>query len=290
MKAEVVFRDSLTQLGEGPVWDERMQSLLWVDIMRSVVHRFDPVTGENQTLHVGNMISCLAPIRGQLYIAASRDGIGYLDLEQRRFKSIVDPEKNQVGNRFNDGKCDPGGSFWVGSMALNESRGKGALYRLDGYGKVSRIIDGVSISNGLAWSNDGNHMFYIDSLAYCIMRYSWVEELSNLTSGHILCKIDPSEGAFDGMTIDSEDRLWVAVYGGKKVLCIDGQSGKTLHEIQVDTSFPSSCTFGGEDYQTLFITSIALKAPKTDPNKGALFAVRPGAMGMPPASYRPLKN
>lgn len=138
------------ELGEGPIWDAAASRLLWVDILRGRVHRFDPSSGRVETREVGRPVGCVVPARnGSIVIATSR-GFERLEWETGRVTTIAEVEADRPDTRMNDGACDPAGRLWAGTMAIDESDGAGALYRLDPDGRISTMIRGVSISNGIA--------------------------------------------------------------------------------------------------------------------------------------------
>jgi sugar lactone lactonase YvrE len=163
LTAQLVL-DVNAQLGEGPIWDDTNGTLIWVDIMGQAVHRFNPSTGQHSAVDVGQPVGAAA-VRtdGGGLVLALRDGFGLLDERSGAVDLVVPLEADLPGNRMNDGKCDPRGRFWAGTMGFNEGRGVGSLYRLDPDRSLHHMVGDVSISNGLDWSADGHRMYYIDS-------------------------------------------------------------------------------------------------------------------------------
>src|ERR1700681_3292743 len=156
--------DAHALVGEGPVWDDTRGTLVWVDIMGNAVHRYDPATGQNHTLDVGQPVGAAVLRRdGNGLVLALRDGFGMLDERSGQVQLVAPVEADVPTNRMNDGKCDPGGRFWAGTMAFKVTPGVAALYRLDPNLQVHRMLSGVTLSNGLGWSPDGRQMYYIDS-------------------------------------------------------------------------------------------------------------------------------
>src|SRR5438270_1868173 len=163
LTAELVL-DVDAQLGEGPLWDDTNGTLVWVDIMGQAVHRFEPATAQHQALGVPQPVGAVALRKDDRgLVLALRDGFALLDESSGAVELIAAVEADVQTNRMNDGKCDPRGRFWAGTMGFNEGRGVGALYRLDPDFTVHHMLGNVSISNGLDWTADGRQMYYIDS-------------------------------------------------------------------------------------------------------------------------------
>lgn len=287
MKADLVYLHPGTLLGEGPVWNHFNDRLIWLDILGHKIHQYDPESGKFEIFQIGHMVSCLAPIDETRYVCASKGGFGILDLNNQQIKFITNPESAMKNNRFNDGKCDPFGRFWAGSMSMNHSKGLGALYCLDADFNLKQVLSGISISNGLAWSEDASLMYYIDSLAFDIAVYDYDNESGTISNRRTLCSIDPAKGAYDGMTIDEDGRLWVAVYNAGVVQCIDPLTGAVVSEVTVNAARTSSCTFGGKNMDMLFITTIAEENPPDNTCPGGLFMVKPGCKGRVAHVFKP---
>jgi sugar lactone lactonase YvrE len=273
------------RLGEGPVWDARIGRLVWVDVLASQVHLTDVRTGADDViptpLHVG---SVALRARGG-YVAALQDGFWVVGAGPAYPIAQV-PEVGPE-SRFNDGKCDPAGRFWAGTMAYDESAGAGALYRLGPDGKATRILDGVTISNGMAWSAAGTTMYFIDSANRRIDGFAFDQSSGDIADRRPLIDIPPELGWPDGMTIDDQGGLWVALWRGSAVhRYLDGSLDRS---ISLPVSLPTSCTFGGEDLDELFVTSATKGLTDgeraTEPLAGAVFRLRPGVRGMPPATF-----
>lgn len=279
--------DSHSELGEGPVWDEESGRLIWVDILAGLIHRFDPGTGADETTEVGQPVGAVASRANDGLVLAMRDGFGVLtgggDIEM-----IAATESENVGNRMNDGKCDRAGRFWAGTMAFDQSPGAGALYRLDRDRSVETMFTGVSISNGLCWSADDRLMYYIDSPTQRVDVFDFDIASGTLVNRRGLIGIPAADGLPDGMTIDEEGYLWVAMYG-KGAVRRYSPSGEFDRMIELPASQITSCTFGGDDFGDLYITSAAQELSQQElasqPHAGALFACRPGPLGLPANRY-----
>jgi sugar lactone lactonase YvrE len=272
-------------LGEGPVWDHRQNRLLWVDIIEGHIHQFIPSTNVFTTFVVGEMIGAVA-LSEQRLIAATESGFSFIDLENEVVESIIDPEEHMAGNRFNDGKCDPAGRFLAGTLPLKEDHPGGSLYTLHPNLSVEKKIDNVSISNGMAWSVDHTTFYFIDSPTLQVVSYSYDVETGALSNRKVIIKMDASEGFPDGMTIDTDGMLWIAHWGGWKVARWNPFTGKKLVQINMPVSQVTSCTFGGENFDDLYITSASIRLTKEqlekEPLAGSLFVIKNcGYKGMP---------
>jgi sugar lactone lactonase YvrE len=275
-------------IGEGPVWDDRLGRLLWLDIAHGLVHVTDPTTGSDRVLAVGQPVGAIAPGEDGTYVAAAHDGFGRLDLAAGVFELLAAVERDDASTRMNDGKVDPAGRFWAGTMALDGRPGAGSLYRFDPDGSVTRHLTGLTISNGLDWTADGRTMYFIDSPTHRVDAIAFDAPGGVLGERRPFATIDPSLGVPDGLTVDADDHVWVAVWGGWCVLHLD-PSGREVGRVPVPAAQPSSVAFGGPDLRDLFITTATegLQVPDpTQPDAGSLFACQPGSQGRPPRRFR----
>ena len=194
------------------------------------------------------------------------------------------PEADVPGNRFNDGKCDPAGRFWAGTMAYENPVNQGSLYRMDTDLSVHKMLDNIGISNGLVWSLDHSTMYYIDTVAYTVRAFDYDIDTGDLKNERVAIHVPREMGGPDGMTIDSEGMLWVAHYGGSQVCRWNPETGEVLHTIKLPAKQITACAFGGKDLDTLFITSAAQQLSKEDleqqPLAGGLFSIKPGYQGV----------
>jgi sugar lactone lactonase YvrE len=274
------------RLGEGPVWDARINRLVWVDILASQVNLTDVQTGATDVIETPLHVGAVAIRASGGYVAALQNGFWVINGGNVEPLAILPDARPNL--RFNDGKCDPAGRFWAGTMAYDESPGAGALYRLDGNGLVTRILGGISVSNGLAWSADGRTMFFIDSPTHRIDALTVESATGEIADRRPVVHLDPESGYPDGMTIDAEDGLWVALWRGSAVhRYLDGVLDAV---IDLPVSLPTSCAFGGDDLDELYITSASdtLTAGERaeQPLAGAVLRVRPGVRGRSPVHYR----
>jgi sugar lactone lactonase YvrE len=280
--------DAKAELAEGPCWLADRERLLWVDIKAGHVHLFDPATGSDRFVEVGQPVGAAVPADDGRLALAVRDGFAMLDLETGRTEPVADVEREVPGNRMNDGKCDSAGRFWAGTMATPSRRGQGALYRLEAGRGVERMVGEVGISNGLGWSPDDRLMYYIDTLEGRVDVFDFDAGTGSIANRRPFAVIE-RPGHPDGMTMDADGGLWVALWGGGRVVHYlpDG----TLREtIEIPVAQPSSCAFGGPDLRDLYITSawqdLTPDQRRDQPAAGGLFRCRPGVAGAPTRPYR----
>src|SRR5262249_13029207 len=199
--AELVL-DAQAELGEGPVWDPSSSCLLFVDILRGRVHRFNPATGALQAFDVGQFVGAVAIAESGDLVLAVRDGFARMNLSSGHVEMIAEVEADRPDQRMNDGKCDAEGRFWAGTMALDERGGAGALYRLDPDGQVHTMLRHVSISNGLDWSSDDRLMYFIDSPTQSVDLFDFDLTSGAITNRRSLVRVGAVHGLPDGLTLD----------------------------------------------------------------------------------------
>ncbi|MFD2719625.1 SMP-30/gluconolactonase/LRE family protein [Hymenobacter monticola] len=274
------------QLGEGPVWDAHTQTLLWIDLLGGDIHEFTPATGTHSTVSVGQMVGAVALRRGGGLVAALQHGFGFVNRQTGEVTMVASPEAALPGNRFNDGKCDPAGRFWAGTTSYAELPNQASLYCLEADGTVKRQHQPVSMSNGLAWSPDGQTLYYIDTPTYEVVAFAYDQATGTIRAPQTVIQFTAGDGYPDGMTIDAEGMLWVAFWGGWRVGRYNPHTGQLLHCIWLPVAQVTSCTFGGPELRDLYITSArtGLSEPqlRTQPRAGALFVLKDcGFQGLP---------
>lgn len=243
-------------LGEGPTWDEDLQCLWWVDIEQGEVHKYTLSDGKQKTISVGRLCSAIVPCTSGKLLLALKDGLAYMDKNTGCINHLIQIETDLPDNRLNDGKCDPEGRFWVGSMDYKKGLpGAGSLYTLETDLSVSSKIPGVSCSNGLAWNFDHTLMYYIDSPTREVVSYQYEKATGRIYNKTTVVRIPVSLGMPDGMTIDRDGMLWVALWGGFGVARYDPASGKCIAKITLPVANVTSCTFGGHNLDHLYITT-----------------------------------
>ncbi|MER8037903.1 SMP-30/gluconolactonase/LRE family protein [Streptomyces hydrogenans] len=284
------------RLPEGPVWDAARRELLWVDITEGLVHRAALTREDGRTdlaptaalrfdRPVGAAVPCAS---GALLVAA---GTAFLRLEDGRAPAeaveLAAPAlpDDGVPRRMNDASVDPAGRLLGGTMAFDERPGAGALYRLDAYG-LTTLLDPVTISNGLGWSPDGTLLYYADSPTRRVDVFDYDPATGALSGRRPFAVLD--SGYPDGLTVDAEGNVWVAVWGGGEVLALT--PGGVLHaRVELPASHVTSCAFAGPDLDVLVITTATHGLPgdrrRAEPDAGRLFVCRPGVTGLPATPY-----
>ena len=274
--------DAKAITGEGPIWDDAQQKLLWVDIEGQVLYVYDPADGSNRRYDVGQIVGTVVPRYAHEVMLAVYDGFASYNLDTQQLQLIANPEADKPNNRFNDGKCDPAGRFWAGTMAFTNQTNEGALYCLDTDFSVNKKIGDVGISNGITWSLDHKTMYYIDSIARNVRAYDYDIDTGTICNEKILIEVPAEMGIPDGMTIDEAGMLWIAQFHGSRVCRWNPHTGDILQTIRLPASCITACAFGGKELDTLYITSAALAPGIPDePLAGGLFAVKPGVRGVP---------
>ncbi len=272
-------------IGEGALWDEAQGVLYWVDILSNKLYIYDPASGENRAFDVGQHVGTVVLRASGGVMLAVYDGFAAYDLESQKLTLISDPEADLSNNRFNDGKCDPAGRFWAGTMAYSNQTTQGSLYRLDTDLSVHKMLGNIGISNGIVWSLDQQTMYYIDSKAYTVRAFDYANATGDISNERVVITVPREMSLPDGMAIDAEGMLWVAHFGGSAVRRWDPNTGQVLAAIELPAKQITSCAFGGPNLDTLYITSGANgldeAALAKQPHAGALFAVKPGVRGVP---------
>lgn len=268
--------------GEGPVWDEQKGLLYWVDIPGERYFKGDLKTGLATSYPVGQAIGVLALREQGGIIMAVRDGFGFYD-EAAQSLRLIEPSPEQHNDlvRFNDGAIDPAGRFLAGTMAWDETNPIGQLFSLTPDLQWKSLMNNLYISNGMGWSKDLKTFFFIDTLQHAVYAYDYALETGDITNQRTFISFPTNEYP-DGMCVDNEDGIWVAMYGMGKVIHFDG-SGQKVGEIQVPAPHTTSCCFGGDKMQTLFITTskrdLSEAQQKEYPLAGRTFMVETDVVG-----------
>jgi sugar lactone lactonase YvrE len=283
---EEVVLEHRCVLGEGPVWDPKNQTICWVDILKGEIHEYKPAENSHKTLFVNQMIGAITICKNGHFVAALKNGFGFIDRNSGAVTMISNPEPHLPGNRFNDGKSDPSGRFWAGTMSHTDEPEKGSLYLLNTNLSVTKKISKVSISNGMAWSYDHKIFYYIDTPTFSVAAFDFDNTNGAIDNKRTVIRISQIDGSPDGMTIDSEGMLWIAHWDGWQITRWNPATGEKLLNIPLPVARVTSCCFGGDRYQDLYITSARTGLPddqlKEQPLAGSLFVIRNiGYTGLP---------
>ena len=263
---EVAVRAN-AKLAEGPRWDAAARRLLWVDIEGCELHVLE--SGNDRAIGLDAMVGAAAPTTTGAVLVALADRLALVDLADESVRTLVRLPHGPA-LRSNDGACDAAGRFWIGTMALDDTTGAGALYRYDG--RLQRVLDEVTLSNGIGWTRDDARMYYIDSPVQRVDLFDFELASGRVDDRRPFVSIDESDGIPDGLTVDDEGGVWVALYGGSCVHRYD-ESGHLDAVLEVPAENVTSCCFGGDDGRSLFVTTAA--------PDGNVYVTQPGVSGPP---------
>jgi sugar lactone lactonase YvrE len=270
------------RLGESPVWDPRRQQLDWVDIYNRWVHQFDPATGRDRTFDAGEVVCAVALTEGDRLLLALRDRLAFLHLATGTIDTLRQIELGRADTRLNDGKCDPQGRFWVGS--ISQEPGQAALYRYDPDGSLHVMEAGLTISNGLGWSPDGRTFYLTDSPQRRIYAYRFDPATGAISERRVLIDLGDEAVEPDGLTVDDQGNLWSALWDGWCIARFDA-NGKEIGRTPLPVQRPTSLAFGGPDLRDLYVTSASVGLSQSDLQRqfvaGDLFRVSTDSRGLP---------
>jgi sugar lactone lactonase YvrE len=277
MKPELLL-DAKATLGEGPAWDAKTQTLYWVDIRGKRIY-----AGTELLAQLDDLIGCLAPRKNGNLILGKR--LSLVDFESDTLReTVLSPLNEPAANRINDGKCDPAGRFLAGTMDMEEKETTGSLYSFDGTQTI-KLMDGIRIANGLAWSPDHKTFYYIDTFTRTVEAFDYDLNTGEIANPRAAIRVPESLGWPDGMTSDTDGNLWIAMWGGAQVTKWNPNTGQLLESIPVPALQTSSCVFGGRDMNELYVTSARVGMSAADlkkyPLSGGLFKVITNVEGMP---------
>jgi sugar lactone lactonase YvrE len=286
IEIELAF-NARCELAEGPVWEPIGERLAWVDIPDRSIHWFRPSDGTHARRSLPGRAGSIAPrVEGGMVIAME-DGFWILDAEQRLRHFATIPAAN-AETRMNDGKCDPGGRFWAGSVVREGKSRTGALWRLDADGNVTPVVTGVTMSNGMGWSPDGLTFYYIDTAVRRVDAFTFDPGSATVHHRRPLIELPDGPEKPDGMTVDAEGFLWVALWQGWAVNRY-APDGRFDLSIRLPVALVTSCVFGGPDLGDLYITTARSGLSEADfasqPLAGGVFRCRPGPRGLSPSLF-----
>ncbi|MFJ8537742.1 SMP-30/gluconolactonase/LRE family protein [Streptomyces sp. NPDC093591] len=258
------------ELGEGPTWDPVSGRLIWIDILGSRIHTYDPVSGRRSVRTTPQHIGAVKPRAGGGLVLNLRDGVGLLDPDDT-FRWLH--HEPVPGRRANDAAVAPDGSLWAGTMRYDEAPGGGTLSRVTGDGSVEVVLDDVAVSNGTGWSPDGSLMYYIDSPTRRVDVFDHVD--GSVADRRPFVEIEDGAGFPDGLTVDAEGCVWVALWEGSAVrrYTPDGELDRV---IPLPVPRVTACAFAGPELTDLYITTARVGLASPPPLAGSVFVV-PGA-------------
>ena len=280
------------RLGECPVWSTDEQVLYFVDINGQALHRFDPAAGEHQVFDAPEEIGCIGLRRGGGFIAGLRSGLWWLDAEAQPMRQLAENPENTATSRFNDGRCDPLGRFFAGTLDEPKVGGHAHLYRFDKRG-LQVVAGGLLTSNGLAFSPNGRTLYHSDTPRFTIYRYDYDFRTGMALNRSIFVKLKPGDhdrGRPDGAAVDAEGCYWTALYEGGRVHRYSPE-GRLLSIHPVPAKRPTMVAFGGEDLRTLYVTTARDGADQAEleryPASGDLFAMAVDTPGQREPLFNP---
>ncbi len=283
--------DARARVGECPIWDADRARVVWLDIPGQTINSFWPGSQATRVQSVPQEISAIALRADGGLVGTSSEGFVLIDegdaVNPLRLIATV-PHRSPTLH-MNDGKCDRAGRFWAGSVAVNaQDAGRAALHRLDPDGSVSTEIEGVTVSNGLGWSPDDRHMYYTDSASQRVDRFEFNLDSGALGEAQPLIEVDATDGAPDGLAVDQDGFVWVAVVHGSEVRRYS-PAGDLVARVKLPTSVVTSCCFGGPELTELYITTSAEhvrgERRASEPLAGGLFVCDVGVPGLPVSRY-----
>lgn len=283
IRLSVNRRDSV---GESPIWCERTRKLWWVDIYGPCLQSFDPATGRHEIVPVpGKMLGSFGLCASGRFVLAMEDGLYVFDPGSgRRERVATVPEAGKPHNRLADGKCDPLGRYWVGTMNEVAREPDGALYCLAADGSCTRVLENIIVPNAACFSPDGRIFYFADSRRLTLWAFDFDLDSGHVSNQRVFRDTTGQPGRPDGATVDIEGCVWTAEYVGSRLVRYT-PAGEIDRVIELPVSHPTSCAFGGNDMKTLFVTSatrpLSAQAMATETWAGGLLAIDLDVGGFP---------
>lgn len=289
IQADLAFKAKATT-GEGSIWHSDRKTLFWVDIEGKTLYEYSPDKQDCRTWEFDRMVSTVVPETDSTVVVSLQNEIVRVNLNDGSLSSVAPIPDHEGKVRCNDGKCDPAGRLWIGTMGFGAPKGAGTLYTVTPDGTVTTKLEEVTISNGIVWSANRKYMYYNDTETGRVARYRYDENTADILFDGVAVSMSPGTGSPDGMAIDSNDNLWVAQWGGFGVYCYNPYTGELLAKVEVPAPNVASCAFGGEGMNTLYITTA--RAGLSDeqleeyPLSGSLFVCKPDVNGPEPYPFK----
>lgn len=265
-------------LGEGPLWIAKLGCFFWVDIEKGSLHRYHLASEQLEIRHFPHRLAViLEGQNGKLILGLDRRLVRY-DWEMEEIEELCEVEEDLKLNRFNDGKVDPKGRIWIGTLSTLFTEGAGSLYRIGSDLQPEVQLKSLTISNGMAWKADQQTFYFIDTPTKKIQEFAFDPETGEIEFQRIAVEIPEDLGFPDGMCIDQEGMLWVAHYGGSGVYRWNPHTGELLYKIELPVPHVTSCCFGGDDLDLILITTAQENLTADDlekfPQSGDVFLVK----------------
>jgi sugar lactone lactonase YvrE len=270
------------ELGEGPIWDAATGTLIFVDSMKGLILRLDPASGDVSRIEVGPVLGAAIPRSRGGFVASSVEGLLAVDPDGSH-SLLVPIEQDRPDSRMNDAKCDSRGRLFSGTLSIPFVRGGNAFYSVDARLALTRQADGVTVSNGIAWNADETLLYYVDTASRGIDMFDYDLATGTIANRRRFVDIDRADGFPDGIAVDADGHVWVALYMGGAVRRY-APDGRLAAQIALPVSGVTSCNFGGADLTDLYITTarhgVSAERLADEPHAGALFRCRPGVTGL----------
>ncbi|KDN58548.1 MAG: SMP-30/gluconolactonase/LRE family protein [Exiguobacterium sp.] len=272
-------------LGEGPCWDAELKRFYWVDIEGHTLWWYDEKEDELSSADMGQQIGFAVPKVTDGVIVGLKDGIYEWDESSKQLDKLVELDDADGVLRFNDGKADPYGRIFAGTLHLEDEENEATLYRLDRDGTTEEMLTGLTLSNGLTWSPDHKWFYHIDTPTETVRRYPYDLSSGTFGEGEVVVEFKDEDGFPDGMTSDEEGHLWIAHFAGGRVSRWNPETGEKVLEVMVPAPNVTSCCFIGDDLKQLAITTAREgmddEALETYPDAGSVFKIDTEVKGMP---------
>jgi sugar lactone lactonase YvrE len=276
------------ELGEAPIWCPEEEALYWVDITGKAVHRLDPKSGERDSVPQAHQVGCIVKRQGGGFIAGFDCGLGFLDDALAGLEIFAAPETDLPRNRFNDGKCDRRGRFWVNSADKEEQDPNGSLYRVGRDRTVERLLSGIVLPNGMGWSPDDGTLYFTDSCRHIIEAFDFDAAIGTIANRRVFAAVDEAHGLPDGLCVDAAGFVWSAHWSGGRVTRY-APDGAIDRVIELPVPNVTSLAFGGAGLDRLFVTTARLglsdEVLEAAPLSGGLFVLDVGVAGLPETRF-----
>ncbi len=272
----------VTTLGESPYWNPETKSLVYVDMLGKKLFDFTPSTKEFKTWDMPDIIGCANPLNDTTCVIGIASGIYAFDMVNETYQELWKREDYTLPSvRFNDGKCDSKGNLWIGTTDVERNK-VSSLYKFDN--ELKKYVSELIVSNGLAWTQDEKTMYHIDTWTQSIFAYDYDITTATISNQRIAFTLDSQFTKPDGMTIDNEGMLWIAMFGNSCVCRFNPNTGEQLAKINVPVKYPTTCVFGGDNMDILYIPSAT--GDDTSPMAGNLFSIQLPYHGTYPNKFK----